>query len=99
MIALLGLLASTAFCAAIIYYLVEGMSWMSAIVYATPLSILSSAIIIPSVGNLTQEKKEFHVYESTFSDILGIMQFYFLQGIHESSNAQQAALEFGWTFC
>lgn len=50
------------------------------IVYAVPLSIMSSAIIIPSVGGLTGVKKEFMVYESTFSDILGIMVFYFLIG-------------------
>ena len=47
--------------------------------YAVPLSIMSSAIIIPSVAYLIQEKKEFMVYESTFSDILGIMFFYFLK--------------------
>lgn len=50
-------------------------------IYATPLSILSSAIIIPSVVDLKQDKKEFHIYESTFSDILGIMLFYFLKGL------------------
>ncbi len=48
--------------------------------YATPLSILSSAIIIPSVSGLRPDKKEFHIYESTFSDILGIILFYFLSG-------------------
>ena len=48
--------------------------------YATPLSILSSAIIIPSVSSLVDSKKEFHIYESTFSDIMGIMLFYFLTG-------------------
>ena len=52
----------------------------SAWLYATPLSILSSAIIIPSVGGLAEQKKEFHIYESTFSDIMGIMMFYFLTG-------------------
>ena len=41
---------------------------------------MSSAIIIPSVGRLTGKKKEFMVYESTFSDILGIMVFYFMIG-------------------
>ena len=50
-------------------------------IYATPLSILSSAIIIPSVLELRSDKKEFHIYESTFSDILGIMLFYFLKGM------------------
>jgi len=48
------------------------------LLYAVPLSIMSSAIIIPSVSVLDEHKKEFMVYESTFSDILGIMLFYFL---------------------
>lgn len=48
------------------------------LVYAIPLSIMSSAIVIPSVTRLAKDKKEFMIYESTFSDILGIMFFYFL---------------------
>ncbi|MBO6496326.1 MAG: cation:proton antiporter [Roseivirga sp.] len=48
------------------------------LVYAVPLSIMSSAIVIPSVSRLAKDKKEFMIYESTFSDILGIMFFYFL---------------------
>jgi NhaP-type Na+/H+ or K+/H+ antiporter len=56
------------------------MDMQSAWIYATPISILSSAIIIPSVSGLEEHKKEFHVYESTFSDIMGIMMFYFLVG-------------------
>lgn len=51
-----------------------------ALVYAIPLSVISSAIIIPSIGEMTPEKREFMIYESTFSDILGIMYFYFLIG-------------------
>jgi NhaP-type Na+/H+ or K+/H+ antiporter len=47
------------------------------LLYAIPLSIMSSAIIIPSVVNLQPDKREFMIYESTFSDILGIMAFYF----------------------
>jgi len=49
-----------------------------ALLYAIPLSIMSSAIIIPSVVNLQADKREFMIYESTFSDILGIMAFYFI---------------------
>ena len=48
------------------------------LVYAVPLSIMSSAIVIPSVSRLAKDKKEFMIFESTFSDILGIMFFYFL---------------------
>jgi len=54
--------------------------FLVALVYAVPLSVMSSAIVIPSVGELADDKKEFMVYESTFSDILGIMYFYFLIG-------------------
>ena len=50
----------------------------TALLYAVPLSIMSSAIIIPSVASLKEDKREFMVYESTFSDILGIMFFYLL---------------------
>lgn len=51
---------------------------MISLVYAVPLSIMSSAIVIPSVTRLAKDKKEFMIYESTFSDILGIMFFYLL---------------------
>jgi len=50
---------------------------------------MSSAIIIPSVGGLVQDQKEFMVYESTFSDILGIMLFYFLIGNAGTQTAGQ----------
>ena len=79
-IALVGLLLSAWVAALILQYFIPGMDSNSAWVYATPLSILSSAIIIPSVTGLSENKKEFHIYESTFSDILGIMAFYFLTG-------------------
>lgn len=79
-VALIGLVASTFIAAVILKALIEGMTMQSAWLYATPLSILSSAIIIPSVNGLSEQKKEFHIYESTFSDILGIMMFYFLTG-------------------
>jgi NhaP-type Na+/H+ or K+/H+ antiporter len=80
-IALLGLLGAVFVSAFILYFLIGDISWLQSLLYATPISILSSAIIIPSVGNLTESKKEFHIYESTFSDILGIMLFYFLLGV------------------
>jgi cell volume regulation protein A len=81
-IALIGLLASAYIAAEILFYFYEGdgMTIEKAWIYATPLSILSSAIIIPSVSGLNSVKKEFHIYESTFSDILGIIVFYYLTG-------------------
>lgn len=79
-VALLGLLGSAYAAALILNYFIPNMSMQSAWLYATPLSILSSAIIIPSVSGLSENKKEFHIYESTFSDIMGIMMFYYLIG-------------------
>jgi hypothetical protein len=48
------------------------------LVYSIPLSIMSSSIVIPSIHNLTDQKKEFLIYEASFSDILGILFFNFL---------------------
>lgn len=55
--------------------------WINCIVYALPLSIISSAIVIPSLHHLSPAKKEFLVYEASFSDIIGIILFnYFAAG-------------------
>lgn len=55
-----------------------GASWQTCLLNAVPLVVISSAIAIPSVASLTGDKQEFIVYESTFSDILGIMLFNFV---------------------
>ncbi|HFC00636.1 MAG TPA: sodium:proton exchanger [Phaeodactylibacter sp.] len=82
LIAFVGLIASGWVAAWVLHYFyaAEGMTMEKAWIYAIPLSILSSAIIIPSVSALNAIKKEFHIYESTFSDIFGIIIFYFLTG-------------------
>lgn len=79
-IALLSIGASTFGIGGFFMYIFPSTTLYTALVYALPLSIMSSAIIIPSVGRLTGKKKEFMVYDSTFSDILGIMVFYFMIG-------------------
>jgi len=56
---------------------VIGLSYPNSVIYAIPLSIISSAVAIPSASGLITKNKEFVVYESTFSDILGIMIFYY----------------------
>lgn len=55
-----------------------GAPWQTCLLNAVPLVVISSAIAIPSVASLSGEKQEFIVYESTFSDILGIMLFNFV---------------------
>lgn len=62
------------------------------LLYAVPLSIMSSAIIIPSVSALRSEKRELMIYESTFSDILGIMLFYFLISSMETESVGEMSL-------
>jgi Kef-type K+ transport system membrane component KefB len=62
---------------ATILHLWLGIRFQTCLVNAVPLAVISSAIAIPSVASLVGEKQEFIVYESTFSDILGIMAFNF----------------------
>lgn len=62
------------------------------LLYAVPLCIMSSAIIIPSVSALSSDKREFMIYESTFSDILGIMLFYFLISSMKAQSVGQMSL-------
>ncbi len=77
-IAFVTLLVSSALIAFIIQMFFQNIGFLPALIYAIPFSIMSSAIIIPSVSNLESHKREFMIYESTFSDILGIMFFYLL---------------------
>ncbi len=93
-IALIGLVGSAWVAAIIIKEFGPEMDMAHAWLYATPLSILSSAIIIPSVQGLKAKKKEFHIYESTFSDILGIMMFYFIESQLESHDDGNGIGEF-----
>ncbi|MCP4456882.1 MAG: sodium:proton exchanger [Cytophagales bacterium] len=78
----------------IIYYVLDDFTFIQSMIYATPLSILSSAIVIPSVTNLNYNQKEFHIYDSTFSDIIGIMMFYFLIELSEPSSNTIAVGDF-----
>ena len=48
------------------------------LIYAIPMSIISSAIVIPSTSHLPHDKKEFIIYESSFSDIMGILIFNYM---------------------
>lgn len=60
------------------WYLGPAVPFQSCLLNAVPLAVVSSAVAIPSVAGLGGDKQEFIVYESTFSDILGIMFFNFV---------------------
>jgi hypothetical protein len=57
---------------------VFGHTPIYAVLNMIPLGIISSAAAIPSAEGLSSKEKEFIVYESSFSDILGIMAFDFI---------------------
>ena len=72
------LLVSTFSVAAILQWRMPESPFVNCVVYAIVLSIVSSAIVLPSVSHLGHEKREFLIYEASFSDVLGIMAFNFL---------------------
>jgi len=65
-----------------------------ALPYAVAMGVISSAIAIPSVNNLSTDKREFIIYESTFSDILGIMLFNYV--ISDKLLSLNTGLVFVW---
>lgn len=74
--ALLILIATVAVITFIIYQ-ITGKELYICFVNAIPFSVISSAIAIPSVATINKKSKEFVIYESSFSDILGIIIFNF----------------------
>ncbi|MCF8298914.1 MAG: hypothetical protein K9J13_15300 [Saprospiraceae bacterium] len=54
------------------------ISWKTSLLNAIPLGIISSAVAIPAAANFKAADKEFVIYESSFSDILGILVFDFI---------------------
>ncbi|WP_066631971.1 cation:proton antiporter domain-containing protein [Labilibacter marinus] len=72
-----------------IQILISNLDFLTAFIYAIPLSIISSAIVIPSVTQLEEEKREFLIYESTLSDIFGLILFYtVINNVHTSEVAK-----------
>ncbi|MCC6459168.1 MAG: cation:proton antiporter [Saprospiraceae bacterium] len=80
--ALVIFLVSSFVVAGILYWWLPGTPVINCLVYAIPLSIVSSAVVLPSVHHLEEEKKEFLIYEASFSDIIGIMVFNFFTVDH-----------------
>jgi len=70
-------LASSGVIAGLMHYWLE-FPFRICLINAIPLAVVSSAIAIPSIAHLSKSKKDFLVYETTFSDILGIMIFNFV---------------------
>lgn len=70
-----------------------GISMRQALINAIPISVISSSVAISSAKNLSLPNKEFVIYESSFSDIMGVVFFNFaLENIEVNG---QAFLHFG----
>jgi hypothetical protein len=73
--ALLGF-AVCAVAFAVLLHRVAGLELFRATLAALPFAVISSAIAIPSAAGLAPKAREFVVYESSISDILGVLVFY-----------------------
>lgn len=75
--ALLPIIA-IAFILSFLFQYYSGCSIKTSLLNAIPFCVISSAIAIPSVRNLSSYKREFIIYESSFSDIIGVVFFNFI---------------------
>lgn len=91
-VAALVLLILTASMIGAVFKAYYHVNFRQALIHAIPLSVISSAIAIPSVTGMDEERREFVVCESAFSDILGIIAFNFF--VFEPETGWVAALNF-----
>ena len=80
-------LGITSYLSALMLGVFLDMDFLSALLVTIPLSILSSAIILPSIDSLDEKRREFMIYESTFSDIVGIVGFYSVMSMVNTEDA------------
>lgn len=66
------------FIIAFMFQYVGHFSFKNSLINAIPFCIISSAIAIPSVKNMSKANREFVIYESSLSDIFGILIFNFI---------------------
>jgi Kef-type K+ transport system membrane component KefB len=92
--ALLPMVFLSLLLAFVFQYFMPGISYRNALTNAIPLSVISSSIAIPSVKYLSKRSKEFITYESSLSDIFGIIFFNFvaLKSLSEQNSPFQSIL-------
>lgn len=71
------ILVITSLATTFLFQYVTHLPFQICLVNAIPLGIISSSIALPSAADLPKSKKEFVIYDASFSDILGIMFFNF----------------------
>ena len=82
---------SLAFLLAFLFQYFENTPFKQGLTNAIPFCVISSAVAISSVKNLTTADREFIVYESSLSDILGVLFFNFI-ALNSVINLQSAGL-------
>ena len=87
-VSIIGLGLTSYISAYLLSYFIVDLDFVNALLYSIPLSILSSAIILPSIDSLEENKREFMIYESTFSDIVGIIGFYAIVNMIDSQSSE-----------
>lgn len=60
------------------WFNLQGYSFKDALLSAIPISIISSAIAIPTAKMLSAKDKEFIIFESSLSDIIGVTVFNYI---------------------
>ena len=79
-------LGGTSYIGALLLNSIFQLEIVVSLLVTVPLSILSSSILLPSIGSVEENKREFLIYESTFSDIIGIIIFYTVLGLTMSKS-------------
>ena len=97
LLAVLGIIGSILFIAPIFHFLLN-MDIGLSLLYATPLAVISSAIVLPSVVSLNEYDKELLIYESCISDIIGIMVFNLILSIMQTQEVRGSISDFGIEF-
>jgi len=90
LVALIGL-GFTSYFSAIAIKNLMNIEILNALLCTIPLSILGSAVILPSIDDVEEEKREFMIYESTFSDVLGIIGFYSVLTMAGTNNSDSVS--------
>lgn len=78
LVALLPMLAMALLLAFMFSYFDPTASFKVSLTNAIPFCVISSAVAISSVKNLAAKDSEFIIYESSFSDILGVLFFNYI---------------------
>lgn len=79
------------------WFYFQGYSIKNSVVNAIPISIISSAIAIPTAKMLSKKDKEFIIFESSLSDIIGVIIFNYMiaTAVIDAASLFQFGLQIG----